>query len=74
MPVDLIVVLIVILIIVFMVRGPKTLPKWGAALGNAFRSTREEASKAQAEIQKRLDDDETRADAQTSADDRPRQD
>jgi len=68
MPVDIIVVLIVILIIVFMVRGPKTLPKWGAALGSAFRSTREEATKAQAEIQKRLDEPEAPGDDTTRRD------
>ena len=56
MPVDFIVILIVILVIVLMWRGPKTLPKWGAALGTAVRGARTEASKAQAGIQKRLDE------------------
>jgi Sec-independent protein translocase protein TatA len=56
MPVDFIVILIVILLIVLMWRGPKTLPKWGAALGTAVRGARTEASKAQAGIQKRLDE------------------
>ncbi|HSK52391.1 MAG TPA: twin-arginine translocase TatA/TatE family subunit [Clostridia bacterium] len=58
MPVDLIIVLIVILAVVLMWRGPKTLPKWGEALGHAVRGAREEATKAQAGIQRRLDDDE----------------
>ena len=56
MPVDFIVILIVILLIVLMWRGPKTLPKWGAALGTAVRGARTEAEKAQAGIQKRLDE------------------
>ncbi len=56
MPVDIIVILLVILVVVLMWRGPKTLPKWGEALGHAFRGARTEASKAQAGIQKRLDD------------------
>jgi Sec-independent protein translocase protein TatA len=56
MPVDLIVVLIVILGIVLIWRGPKTLPKWGEAVGQAVRGARTEATKAQGEIQKRLDE------------------
>ena len=56
MPVDLIVVLLLILGVVLIWRGPKTLPKWGEALGNAVRGARTEASKAQDEIQKRLDE------------------
>ena len=56
MPVDLIVVLIVILGIVLIWRGPKTLPKWGESLGQAVRGARTEATKAQSEIQKRLDE------------------
>lgn len=59
MPVDLIVILIVILVVVFMWRGPKTLPKWGESLGHAFRGARDEAQKAQADIQRRLDDERT---------------
>jgi Sec-independent protein translocase protein TatA len=57
MPVDLIVVLLAILAVVLLWRGPKTLPKWGEALGHAVRGARDEASKAQAGIQRRLDDD-----------------
>jgi Sec-independent protein translocase protein TatA len=56
MPVDLIVVLIVILGIVLIWRGPKTLPKWGEAVGQAVRGARTEATKAQSDIQKRLDE------------------
>ena len=65
MPVDLIVILLVILGIVLIWRGQKTLPKWGEAVGHAVRGARTEATKAQSEIQKRLDepsstDDDTR--------------
>ena len=65
MPVDIIIVLIVILGAVLIWRGPKTLPKWGEAVGQAVRGARTEATKAQSEIQKRLDepdatDDDTR--------------
>ena len=68
MPVDIIVVLLIILDIVVILRGPKTLPKWGEALGQAVRGARTEATKAQSEIQKRLDepdatDDDTRPSA-----------
>ena len=68
MPVDLIVVLIVILGIVLIWRGPKTLPKWGEAVGQAVRGARTEATKAQSEIQKRLDEpSSTDDDARPSA-------
>jgi Sec-independent protein translocase protein TatA len=68
MPVDIIVVLIVILAIVLLLRGPKTLPKWGEALGQAVRGARTEATKAQGEIQKRLDEpSSTDDDARPSA-------
>ena len=56
MPVDIILVLLVVLGIVVIWRGPKTLPKWGEALGQAVRGARTEATKAQGEIQKRLDE------------------
>jgi len=56
MPVDIIVVLLIILGIVVILRGPKTLPKWGEAVGQAVRGARTEATKAQSEIQKRLDE------------------
>jgi Sec-independent protein translocase protein TatA len=51
-------VLIVVLILVLLWRGPKTLPKLGQALGRGVREAREEASKAQAEIQSRTSDDD----------------
>ena len=51
-------VLVVILILVLLWRGPKTLPQLGQALGRGVREAREEASKAQAEIQARATDDE----------------
>jgi Sec-independent protein translocase protein TatA len=40
--VDLLLILIVILIIVVVLRGPKTLPKLGEALGRTVKDTREE--------------------------------
>jgi Sec-independent protein translocase protein TatA len=51
-------VLVVILVLVLLWRGPKTLPKLGQALGRGVREAREEASKAQAEIQSRASDDD----------------
>ena len=65
MPVDIIIVLIVILGAVLIWRGPKTLPKWGEAVGQAVRGARTEASKAQTEIQKRLDDEPNQSDDDT---------
>jgi len=50
---DLLLILIVILVLVLIWRGPKTLPSLGSALGRGVREAREEASKAQAEIQAR---------------------
>ncbi len=50
---DLLLILIVILVLVVLWRGPKTIPKLGEALGRGVRGAREEASKAQAEIQAR---------------------
>ena len=50
---DLLLLLIVGLVLVFLLRGPKTLPKWGAALGKGFREAKTEAVKAQGEIQAR---------------------
>jgi Sec-independent protein translocase protein TatA len=49
-------ILIVILVLVVMWRGPKTLPKLGEALGRGVREARNEAVKAQDEIQARMDD------------------
>ena len=54
---DLLLVLIVILILVVVWRGPKTLPSLGAALGRGVREARQEASKAQTEIQTRATND-----------------
>lgn len=54
---DLLGILIIALVLVFMVRGPKTLPKWGEALGRAFRGAKTEATKAQSEIQARASGD-----------------
>jgi Sec-independent protein translocase protein TatA len=53
---DLLLILIVILILVILWRGPKTLPQLGNALGRGVREAREEAAKAQAEIQARASD------------------
>jgi Sec-independent protein translocase protein TatA len=50
---DFLLILIVILILVVIWRGPKTLPSLGNALGRGVREAREEASKAQAELQAR---------------------
>ena len=57
MPVDLLFILIIILVLVLMWKGPKNLPKLGAALGRGVKEARVEASKAQAEIQGRVVDD-----------------
>ena len=65
---DLLGILIIALVLVFMVRGPKTLPKWGAALGRAFRGAKTEATKAQSEIQARTSGDSAPTD---SSGDRP---
>ena len=50
---DWLVILVVALVLVFIWRAPKTLPKWGAALGKGFREAKTEAVKAQGEIQAR---------------------
>jgi len=50
---DLLLILIVILILVILWRGPKTIPQIGNALGRGVREAKEEAGKAQAEIQAR---------------------
>lgn len=54
---DLLLILIVILILVLIWRGPKTLPSLGAALGRGIREARQEAEKAQGEIQARASDE-----------------
>ena len=63
---DLWIVLVIILVAVLVWRGPKTLPQLGKAFGRGVREAREEASKAQAEIQARTTtdpDDATAGDA-----------
>lgn len=50
---DLLLILIVILALAILWRGPKTLPKLGEALGRGVREAKEEATKAQSEIQAR---------------------
>ena len=50
---DWLIILVVALVVVAVWRGPKTLPKWGAALGKGFRDAKTEAIKAQGEIQAR---------------------
>ena len=42
---DLLIVLIIVLVAVLIWRGPKTLPKIGAALGRGVREARSEADK-----------------------------
>jgi Sec-independent protein translocase protein TatA len=71
---DLWIVLVIILVAVLVWRGPKTLPQLGKAFGRGVREAREEASKAQAEIQARTTadpDDATAADAPTTPADAP---
>lgn len=58
---DLLVILIVILVVVLIWRGPKTLPSLGNALGRGVREARQEANKAQAEIQARTTTGESTA-------------
>ena len=72
MPVDLLFVLIIILVLVLMWKGPQNLPKLGQALGRGVKEARVEASKAQAEIQGRVSEDEpTTAAAPTPDEQRP---
>jgi Sec-independent protein translocase protein TatA len=52
---SLLIILIVVLILVLMWRGPKNLPKLGEALGRGVKEAKVEATKAQAEIQSRVD-------------------
>ena len=40
---DTVVVLLIVLAVVLVWRGPKTLPKWGEALGRGVRAARREA-------------------------------
>lgn len=50
---DILIILIVILIVAVLLRGPKTLPKLGEALGRGVKEAKSEAAKAQDEIQAR---------------------
>jgi Sec-independent protein translocase protein TatA len=65
---DVLIVLVIILVAVLVLRGPKTLPKWGATLGRGVREAKTEAAKAQAEIQARTSEPPDPPDA---GDDRP---
>ena len=64
---DIWVVLVIILVLVLVWRGPKTLPSLGRAFGRGVREAREEASKAQAEIQSRTTTDPEDRDGDASA-------
>jgi Sec-independent protein translocase protein TatA len=59
---DLLIILLVILVLVVIWRGPKTLPKLGAALGRGVREAKSEAAKAQTEIQARASEGTTPSD------------
>jgi Sec-independent protein translocase protein TatA len=50
-------VLVIILVAVIVWRGPKTLPQLGKAFGRGVKEAREEAAKAQTEIQARTTTD-----------------
>jgi TatA/E family protein of Tat protein translocase len=50
---DILIVLIVILLVAVLLRGPKTLPKLGEALGRGVKEAKSEAAKAQEDIQAR---------------------
>lgn len=50
---DILIILVVILIVAVLLRGPKTLPKLGEALGRGVKEAKSEAAKAQDEIQAR---------------------
>ncbi len=54
---DLWIVLVIILVAVIVWRGPKTLPQLGRAFGRGVKEAREEAAKAQTEIQARTTTD-----------------
>ena len=56
---NVLIVLLVILVLVLMWRGPKTLPKLGAAFGRGVKEAKSEAKIAQAEIQARASGEET---------------
>ena len=68
---DLWIVLVIILVAVIVWRGPKTLPQLGRAFGRGVKEAREEAAKAQTEIQARTTTDpEDRVAAATPPEDR----
>jgi Sec-independent protein translocase protein TatA len=54
---DLWIVLVIILVAVIVWRGPETLPQLGKAFGRGVKEAREEAAKAQTEIQARTTTD-----------------
>jgi Sec-independent protein translocase protein TatA len=68
---DVLIVLVIVLVAVLVVRGPKTLPKWGATLGRGFREAKTEAAKAQAEIQARTGSTSDPTEPTDTGDDRP---
>ena len=53
---DLLIPLLIALVLVILWRGPKTLPKLGAALGRGVREAKTEAARAQDEIKARVGD------------------
>jgi Sec-independent protein translocase protein TatA len=65
---DLLLILIVILILVVLWRGPKTIPQIGNALGRGVREAKQEAGKAQAEIQARTSGEPIPPDDPTTTD------
>ena len=42
---DVLIVLVIVLVAVLVVRGPKTLPKWGSTLGRGVRDAKIEAAR-----------------------------
>jgi Sec-independent protein translocase protein TatA len=68
---DVLIVLLVILVLVIMWRGPKTLPKLGAALGRGIKEAKTEAKNAQAEIQARAGGEDTSTADADAGPDRP---
>jgi Sec-independent protein translocase protein TatA len=69
---DVWIILVIILILVLVWRGPKTLPQLGKAFGRGVREAKEEAAKAQAEIQTRTTtDDDPDSAASAAADTEP---
>ena len=50
---DILIILIIVLILALMFRGPKTLPKIGAAFGRGVKNAREEAREVRSALDKR---------------------